>query len=242
MSWAGERLLYDATFNGRVVIAGIGPGNVITAEVVPDAFHVAAAPDGSAIVYVSTTRGREGLFMVDASGQRPVRLFSGFAVEPVVTPDRAVVFVSNRDGVQSPWIMPLDGGDATEIVHEFVAAMDVSPDGRRLGFVSQGGPQSAFVVCDLPRCSNRLELPIPMNFDNGLRWTPDGKELAYVGRPSGSDIWATPLDGGAPHAITNFGPEASLIARFAWSRDGRRLAFIRRDVEFDVVLLSGLRP
>jgi Tol biopolymer transport system component len=97
------------------------------------------------------------------------------------------------------------------------------------------------VACELPRCSSRLELPVPKNYQDILRWTPDGKELAYVSVP-GTDIWEMPLEGGAPHALTGFGPHASRILRFAWSRDGRRLAFIRADIQDDIVLLTGLRP
>ena len=39
-----------------------------------------------------------------------------------------------------------------------------------------------------------------------------------------------------------FAKDSSFIARFAWSRDGHRLAFVRADVEEDVVLLTGLHP
>ena len=73
-----------------------------------------------------------------------------------------------------------------------------------------------------------------------LRWTPDGKELAYV-EGSRQNIWAVPLDGGPPHALTRFAPDTRAIFRFAFSRDGR-LAFVRASIEHDVVLLSGLPP
>jgi Tol biopolymer transport system component len=166
---------------------------------------------------------------------------SGFAVEPVVTADRQVVFVTNRSGVQSPWIVPLAGGDATEIVREVAVSRntDVSPDGRRLAFYS--ARTRGIVVCDLPRCENRLELPAPTNYAETLRWTADGNGLGYLVAPL-TDIWVMPLDGGAPRAVTSFGPDASAIASFAWSRDGRRLAFVRTRTEYSVVMLSGLRP
>jgi hypothetical protein len=74
-----------------------------------------------------------------------------------------------------------------------------------------------------------------------LRWTPDGKELAYVAGDF-RNIWAAPLDGSAPHAITSFAPDAPKMPGFAWSGDGHRLAFIRYHGEDDVVLLTELRP
>jgi Tol biopolymer transport system component len=237
LAWGGERLLYDATFAGRPVIAELVPGSTTPVEAVADAFHVAAAPDGSAIVFGAATRGREGLWRVDASGRAPVQLVSGFAVEPVVTRDRAVVFVSNLNGAQSPWIVSLDGGEATEITRENVSTVDVSPDGRRLAFVS-----AALVVCDLPVCANRRELPVPTNFLRYVRFTPDGEEVAYIAGSAGRDLWAIPLDGRPPHALTHFAPDARRIETFGWSRDGRRLALIRSESEQDIVLLTGLRP
>jgi DNA-binding winged helix-turn-helix (wHTH) protein/Tol biopolymer transport system component len=246
LSWMGDRLLYDATFGGYASIAAMAPGSTAPAELVAHAAHVAAAPGGGAIVYLNTRRGQEGLWTTDAEGQHPRELVHGFAVEPVVTVDRSVVFVSNRRGVQSPWMVPLDGGEAHEIVHEFADAIDVSPDGRYLayyapGLNSAGEMVRGFVVCELPNCTNVRRLPIPPNCSgNPLRWTPDGKELACVAGHSGN-IWATPIDGGAPHALTAFA-DAGWIVRFTWSRDGRRLAWVRVDVEQDIVLLTGLRP
>lgn len=241
LAWVGERVLYDSTFGGHAAVAAISLGGGTPEEVVPDAFHVAAAPDGSAIVFGGSTRGREGLWKADASGRNPVQLVPGFAVEPVVTADHTVVYVSTRGGVVSPWSVPLDGGEATEIVPEAVNAIDVSPDGRMLAFYTWRGVREWIVVCELPRCSNRRDLPWPPNVSGAvLRWTTDGKELAYI-VSGGQNIWAVPLDDGPPHALTSFAPDPRPIVRFAWSRDGR-LAFVRASIEHDVVLLSGLRP
>jgi Tol biopolymer transport system component len=210
-------------------------------EVVADAFHVAAAPDGSAIVFGSSIRGREGLWKTDSSGRRPVSLVSGFAVEPVVTADRAVVFVSNRSGVQSPWMVPLDGGEPAEIVPQHAYAIDVSPDGRLLAFLTVTDGVDSIVVCALPSCSDSRSLPLPPSIGAPLlRWTPNGQELAYL-EGARQNIWAVPLDGGPPRALTSFGGDMPPILRFAWSADAR-LAFVRGSVETDVVLLTGLHP
>jgi dipeptidyl aminopeptidase/acylaminoacyl peptidase len=241
LSWAGDRLLFDTTFNGRAAIASLKPDGVREEELVPDAFHVAAAPDGSAIVFSSATSGREGLWRTDAAGLDPVQLVSGFAVEPVVTRDRAVVYVSNRSGSQSAWIVPLDGGEAREIVQEQVHGLDVSPDGRRLAFLTARDSTLLFVTCELPLCTNRRELTVPPNFGSPpVRWTRDGQELAYVDTTYRA-IWAVPIDGRSPHAVATYAPDTSPIVWFAWSEDAR-LAFMRLALEFDIVLLSGLRP
>jgi Tol biopolymer transport system component len=246
LSWMGDQLLYDATFGGYASIAIVAPGGPAPAELVGHASQIAAAPDGGAIVYINAKRGQEGIWTTDASGGHPRELVRGFAVEPVVTPDRSVVFVSNRNGVQSPWIVPLDGGEAKEIVQETTDGIDVSPDGRLLAYSTPGVKPTgesmpAIVVCELPNCINARRLPPPRCAANPLRWTPDGKEVACLGAAR-RQIVAQPIDGGAPHVLTAFAQDASPIAGFAWSRDGRRLAFVRTDVEEDIVLLTGLRP
>jgi Tol biopolymer transport system component len=242
LAWSGDRLLYDSTFGGHAAIVSVPIGGGTPEEVVADAFHVAAAADGSAIVFVAGTREREGLWKVDASGKRAVLLAPGFAVEPVVTVDRKVVYVSNRNGTQSPWMVPLDGGEPTEIVPEHANAIDVTPDGGRLAFLSLRDGQELIVVCELPSCSssNRQELPVPPNIAGAaLRWTHDG-EIAYI-ESTAQNIWAVPLDGRPPHALTTFTGDPRPIQRFAWSRDGR-LAFIRRSVELDAMLLTFAAP
>jgi len=241
MSWAGDRLLYDGSFNGRPGISELTSDGRLTGEVIADAFLAAASPDGETVVFNRPT-GDRGIWRGDASGQPPVRLFSGVAGARVVTGDRSVVFVSIRSGVQSPWIVPLDGGEPVEIIRENMVSLDVSPDGRWLAYYTpdlkaDGSGEPTLVVCELPRCSNPHRLAAPSNYGGVLRWTPDGKELGYLNSAL-TDIWATPLDGGAPRAITSFGRDPDRIVGFAWSRDGRRLAFVREKVEERVVLLS----
>jgi Tol biopolymer transport system component len=83
------------------------------------------------------------------------------------------------------------------------------------------------------------EFPIPYGMQS-LRFTPDGKALAYmISRNRATNIWLQPLAGGAPKQITNF-PNGDMFA-FAWSKDGRQLAFSRGERKTDVVMMSGFR-
>ena len=141
-------------------------------------------------------------------------------------------------------MVPIEGGEPTEIVNTFAQAgsVDVSPDGGRLAFVSsEAQNQFVVMVCDLPSCTNRQRLPLPTNSSPGtrsMRWTPDGRSIAYVDI-NGSNIWSQPLDGGPPRQITHFSDRQ--IASFAWSRDGKRLAVARTTTTNDIVLLRGLK-
>ena len=74
--------------------------------------------------------------------------------------------------------------------------------------------------------------------------SPDGKWLALPLTDGGStNIWALPTVGGEMHRITDFGHEATLIARrVSWSSDGHSIYAAVGKGEADVVLLSKLVP
>ena len=175
-----------------------------------------------------------------AHRQRVSRGVYGF---PIVTPDdRAVVFLSTRNGLQSPWIVPIDGGAPKMIVNAFagVNTVDISPDGRRILFFTSD-PQNQFrvAVCDLPDCRNRINHPVPARFRYvTTRFTPDGQGVAYVDS-SGMNVWAQPFSGGAPRQMTRFTDRT--IMALAFSRDGKRLALVRAAITNDIVLLKGVR-
>ncbi len=70
----------------------------------------------------------------------------------------------------------------------------------------------------------------------GLRFTPDGKAVAFVLADKGNEnIWAQPLDGGKRRKLTNF--DSRQIQDFSWSRDGKQLVVLRNEYTDDVILL-----
>ena len=198
VAWAGDRVLYSTTVNGVAAIASVIPGRGAPVDVVIDAALPAVTPDGKTVVYIKSSEDGTGLWKIDAqTGARPVQFEKGSAFFPVVTPDnRNVVFISPRGGRQTPWIVPIDGGEAKEIVHAFASAfsLDVSRDGRRVLFqTSDSQNRFKFAVCDLPDCANRIDLNLPANVGFGAtRFTTDGHAVAYVDS-SGSNLWAQPI-------------------------------------------------
>lgn len=241
LSWAGERLLYDATGGGRAAVAAVVPGGGEPQEVVANARRGTGTSDGGTIVFV-----REGLWKADASGRQPVQLLAGGAGEPRLSADdRHVIFVSGRSGLQSLWMVPITGGEPVEIARENAGDFDVSAAGLLL-FRSWNDTREYFVVCELPACANRREFGLPANFvgvfAGRIRWSADGRDIAYIDT-SGMNLWRLPLDGSAPSPITRFADDAGRgrIEGFAWSRDGERLAILRMAATEDIVLLRGVR-
>jgi Tol biopolymer transport system component len=94
-----------------------------------------------------------------------------------------------------------------------VRNLDLDP-GLKAVFRSQGPPDSA-----------------------GLRFSPDGKSIAFVIDEAGVDnIWMQPLDGSKGHKLTNFN-DPQKIQDFRWSPDARTLALLRFSSVSDVILL-----
>ena len=187
-----------------------------------------------------------GLWKSSRSTRRQSQLVEQDAIVPVVTSDdRSIVFLSSRTGLQSPWIVSIDGGEPAQIddTTAEIDSVDVSSSGR-LVFLAAYNDKSALVVCDLPRCTNRGESPCRQIFAvTGCDGPPTAARYrpTFYGR-AGMNIWSLPLDGKPPHEVTHFADTpGSTISGFAWSRDGRRLAILRSTVRNDVALLR-LRP
>jgi Tol biopolymer transport system component len=176
------------------------------------------------------------LWSIDDDGRGARPLVAGWAFSAVITPDdRHVIFLSSRHGRQSPWIVPIEGAEEEEIADTFAGSgsgLAVTRDNRLL-FRSTG----TFVVCDLPRCGNRRDVPLPPDFkaEGAARWMPDGRAIAYV-CDRGMNLCTLPLDDRSPQQLTRFTDRT--IASFAFSHDGTQLAITRTTTTSDIVLFS----
>ena len=234
IAWGGERLLFDANAGGQSVIMATRLERG-TLEELAKGQTPAATSDGRTIVFRSTDGKRPGIWKADADGRNLVPLVPGPRLSaPIVTADDR--FVVYRGEKQSPWIVPIAGGAATQITDVAVGfrGFDVSPDGAQL--VLRSGDQLTLAVCALPDCSEPRPLP-PVG--GMVRWTPDGRGIAYAGFDA-TNLWVQPIDGGAARQLTHF-TDSRPIGDFRWSRDGKRLAIVRVSVSSDIVLFRGLR-
>ena len=83
-------------------------------------------------------------------------------------------------------------------------------------------------------------LVVTMGQGGRIRWTPEGRGIAYVRQQPQPNLWVQPLDGGSPRQLTEF-TDGREILDFAWSHDGRRLAIARATTATDIVLFKGLQ-
>ncbi len=205
---------------------------------------LAVTPDGRHIIFSSDRAGQFNLWRVDTDGGNLRQLTAGDGeFYPQCTPDgKWVVFQSNE--VIDPRLgkVPIDGGQLVPLTQTRATKPAVSPDGQMIaysyldieldpsrwgiGIMSSGGGQRL----------KRFDFPSTVVYRQ-VRWSPDGRSIAFVNNPGGlSDIWLQPLDGGPPKPMTSF--KAEQILAFDWSPDGRTLAFVRNVETRDVIMIE----
>jgi Tol biopolymer transport system component/DNA-binding winged helix-turn-helix (wHTH) protein len=93
----------------------------------------------------------------------------------------------------------------------------LSPDGDRLAYSSDRSGKWEIYISPTAGGPD-VSLTKDGNQNVQAAWSPDGRHIAFHSMVRGG-IWITPVDGGSPRQIAEFG------ARPAWSPDGRLLAF-----------------
>jgi TolB protein len=186
------------------------------------------SPDGKRIVFVSTSYNRRfHIFAADFSNgaltnvQRltgehrsdlPRYYYSPFdhEISPVWSRDgKEILFVSNRGhiyGTGGFWRMKAEpGAEAREIHYEetsWKARPDFSPDGKRLVYASYLGQQWHQLWIMPAQGGDAFPLSYG-DFDNiDPRWSPDGKEIAFISNRGGNtSLWLQDVLGGAQRQL-----------------------------------------
>ena len=180
--------------------------------------QVAVAPDGSSAVYARRTieKGeyRIRLWRVPMTRGRAEQITSGDVdTRPRFSPDaKRLLFLSTRSGESQPWLLPLSGGEPTQLA-EFeggVGAADWAPDGESVLALAESG-ENRFLVGD-------RESPTARQIRD-LNW-----RLDLVGiRDHFTSLWVVPARGGKPTRRTEPRYE---VAQAFWSPDGKRIGFV----------------
>jgi Tol biopolymer transport system component len=117
------------------------------------------------------------------------------------------------------------------LIYDLPQASDpqVSPDGRHVLYTltridwATDRTTSALWRCDLDG-GNAGRLTWGDGRDSGGRWSPDGRQIAFVSdRTPPSGLFVLPADGGEARLIVR---HAEAVDQIAWSPDGRRLAYV----------------
>jgi Tol biopolymer transport system component/DNA-binding winged helix-turn-helix (wHTH) protein len=245
--------------DGRLVYVSLASGTGNLWEMRPDGSNpkqlttdaqakegISVSLDGRYIVFASGRSGDYNIWRADADGSNLKQLTDGKGdLFPHFSPDNRWVVFQRGAGLVTPtlWKVPVDGGQAVQLTDTRVQKPRVSPDGKLVAYYYLGpdtSGESRWSIGVVPLEGGRrlksFAFP-PMVSERLVRWTPDGKAVAYLDSRRGvSDIWVQPLDGSHPWQLTEFKTEQT--AWFDWSRDGRHLAVVRRIETSDAVLIE----
>ena len=206
-------------------------------------FHPQMTPDGRFIVFELNRGGNFTLWRMDADGSNLKQLTSGVnEFEVGISPDGKWVIYHKVDNTETLWKVSIDGGTPVHLTTTPSYFATVSPRDGSIAYVFNDTETHAQKVAVISPAGgaplNTFALPPTAAYLDKLRFTPDGRSLAFLdGRGGGANIWTIALDGkGEPKRLTDF--ENEKIFDFAWSYDGKQLAVLRGTDISDAVLIS----
>jgi Tol biopolymer transport system component len=212
------RMAFDA---GRGIATG--PEVAITSGTL-DWARPEPSPDGSSVVMTSYHRQEDiSVARADGSGRRNLTNDVDKDRVPHWSPDgRQIAFYSNRSGGFSVWTINADGSGLRQRVSmpSTLVYPVWSPEGSRI-VASQLASRRTFVFALKDQAvSEPIEtLPPHPDPDDGFAawsWSPDGRQLAGVGR---SSVWVYAFDTRTYTEIVRGGTPV-------WLSDGRRLVYV----------------
>ena len=201
------------------------------------------SPDGRTLFFSSELGGGgSSLWSVPASGRgEPQRLLIG--LRQVGRLSTAAGKLAVETAITSSRILREGPGGEREVVafNGVVDALDVSRAGD-LVFVTADDDWWLWLQ---PRGQPaRRRLKLAMGLPRAMRWSPDGRSVAFIGDFEGrGHVHVLPVDGGGPRRLPT--PTGNLTS-VAWTEGGRALAFGLRDAVgwriWRVGLEAGSRP
>jgi len=136
----------------------------------------------------------------------------------------------------------MSGGSAESLLERRGLSGSYSPQGNQLAILQSDAEDVTTLGVMNPESGQptmKFSLPpsgqIPDNYAKPT-WKPDGTAITYLLEQGPTvNVWNQPVAGGPPHQLTH-GPDR--VFAFAWSPDGKHLAYTRAAISRDVVLLK----
>jgi serine/threonine protein kinase len=202
--------------------------------------------DGRYIVFVSSRTGTPHIWRMNFDGGELRQLTDkGGESFPQVTPDsKFVIFSSQTDRRRTLWKVSIEGGEAAQLTQKLSHWSAISPDGKFIACLTRGDKHTDLMMLAVVSAETGEFLQsfafsgdASPNLLPTLRWTPDGKAVAYIDTVDGvSNIYAQALAGGEPKKLTDF--SADRIFSFDFSGDGKNIVFARGVLRNNLVLIE----
>ena len=238
-------LLKGGGKNGRkdanlwIIPSAGGPLRRLTEHTSAD-FSPDWSPDGKWIVYYSARSGIRDLYIAPAAGGTEIHLTdtpSSYEVHPSWSPDSRRISFTWHIPLNTLWAMDLSKGEANLIAGDAAIVSGKgaswSPDGDEVA-VARFGPQGADLWRIAVGGDNEKALTEGAPLDMGpsdVRWSPDGKKIAFVSKENGK-VWVLRAKGGEAKQL---GVGSGNDVALAWSPDSRQMAIASgTDKEVDI--------
>jgi len=239
---AEGRIIYSLAANGSVDLWEMNADGKEARQLTANAgrnTQPALSADGRYIVFISTRSGSRQVWRIDRDGSNATQLTKeNFdAGAPSCSPNSNLVVFAAREP-WSVWTVPLQGGLPIKLADSVETTPAISPDGRQVVYEYLDKATRRKVLRRQPIEGGAVTTiaDSDVGFSN-IRWTNDGKAIAYVSNKEGrTNVWAQPLDGSAPQKLTDF--KSEWLMRFDWSRDGKQLICVRGRLTADLFLIS----
>jgi len=209
---------------------------------------LAVCDAGRSVIYGTDFEGAAHLWKLDLHSGTAAKLTSGaeeFSPSCAVL-GHSVLYLGSATSADSasPFRFALPVGPAIRLTKRsaffFLIA---SPDGNRAAFASLDKDRNIMVaVVSAETGADEVEIKLLGAMDNSFQaWAPDNRSIGFLDISSGTpNIWIRPaLFTGPAKQLTHF--TSGQIWCFAWSPDGKQLAFARGNNSSDIVLFSDSR-
>ena len=199
------------------------------------------SPDGKYIAYVESSGGKQGLYLRQVNGTRPIELVAPAAVGfwgSAFARDGQSIYYGLKSTAQPTGQLlqiPILGGTPRRVLADIDSSVTFSPDGSQLAFyrvdLAQQGASSIIVASIDGSNARALATKHPPEFFApgffvAPSWSPDGRRIsAFVRNSSSRDARLVTID------VSN-GTETSTPERFAigtataWTPDGTGILFV----------------
>lgn len=250
ISWTPDgRIVYGTNASGSRDIWMLDPQTGAQRQLTADArqnFYPQVAPDGRSILFLSDRTGELRLWSMDIDGGNPKQIVAADVLRFTISPDGRWIVYSGigPKGIPALWRARSDGGERVLLNDQFWEEFpSFAPDGRSvaLQYFLVGAGEISLGRVPIEGGPVEKISDTPFRINTTLRWTPDGRFVAYIdNRGEAGQIFAMPASGGGPPLqLTDF--KSDFLYWFDWSRDGKQLAFARGTTSSDAVLITNLR-
>jgi Tol biopolymer transport system component len=243
-----EKLIYNSWASGKNELWQINSDGTLPRRITNDShltFGFDFSPVDRQIVFAALGKNGSSVFISDADGNNVRQLTEGpDDYRPRFTNDgRDIIFQRGSLIAPTIWRVSINSADSpTQFTGYYALQPSISPDGKTLAyqFMDAGTSERVWRIGLVDKMTgkflNKLEIPYPVT-ERKTAWHPSGDSLTMVANFGDAlgFLLLSPADG-SYRKIENISTDK--ISTFAWSPDGKRLAFSINQSTSDAVLVD----